>query len=96
MCAQVVYFYAETRTSHTTYADGMEMFDFSNGQREKHFPDGRSLSNSFLNEAALSCPKLPSKLPSRPYYADIEDPKGPYRPFGLLRRPKGLKAFRAF
>lgn len=38
---KVVYYYSETRTSHTTQPDGMEMFEFSNGQREKHFPDGR-------------------------------------------------------
>lgn len=37
---KVVYFYSETRTTHTTQPDGLEMFEFSNGQREKHLPDG--------------------------------------------------------
>lgn len=37
----VRYFYAETNTWHTTHADGSEVLEFSNGQREKRQPDGR-------------------------------------------------------
>ena len=36
----VVYFYASAETTHTTYANGIEMFEFPNGQTEKHHPDG--------------------------------------------------------
>ena len=36
----LIYYYAEARTTHTTYADGLELFEFPNQQKEKHFPDG--------------------------------------------------------
>lgn len=35
-----VYFYSESKTSHTTHPDGTEIFEFASGQSEKHFPDG--------------------------------------------------------
>eukprot|EP00794_Sanderia_malayensis_P014387 gene14387-15884_t len=38
---RVVYYYAESKTTHTTCKDGLEMFEFSNGQVEKHYPNGR-------------------------------------------------------
>ncbi|XP_030613221.1 centromere protein J [Archocentrus centrarchus] len=38
---RVVYYYAETQTTHITYPDGMEVLHFANNQTEKHFPDGR-------------------------------------------------------
>lgn len=36
----VVYFYAKSGTSHTTHADGLEVFEFASGQIERHFPNG--------------------------------------------------------
>ncbi|KAM8854824.1 centrosomal P4.1-associated protein isoform 2-T3 [Spinachia spinachia] len=38
---RVIYFYAEAKTTHVTYPDGMEVLHFPNDQTEKHFPDGR-------------------------------------------------------
>uniref|UniRef100_A0A3Q3DKC8 Centromere protein J n=1 Tax=Hippocampus comes TaxID=109280 RepID=A0A3Q3DKC8_HIPCM len=38
---RVLYYYADTRTTHITYPDGMEVLHFPNNQIEKHFPDGR-------------------------------------------------------
>ncbi|XP_043851142.1 centromere protein J isoform X2 [Dromiciops gliroides] len=38
---RVIYYYAATQTTHTTYPDGLEVLHFSSGQIEKHFPDGR-------------------------------------------------------
>ncbi|XP_068590381.1 centromere protein J [Cebidichthys violaceus] len=38
---RVIYFYADTQTTHITYPDGMEVLHFPNNQTEKHFPDGR-------------------------------------------------------
>lgn len=37
----VVYLYYDARTRHTTYGDGVEIYEFPNGQVERHFPDGR-------------------------------------------------------
>ncbi|XP_072164181.1 centrosomal P4.1-associated protein-like [Diadema setosum] len=37
---RVVYYYSETKTTHTTYPDGLEILQFSNNQTEKHYPDG--------------------------------------------------------
>lgn len=37
---QVVYYYAEAHTTHTTYPDGLEVVEFANGQTEKNYPDG--------------------------------------------------------
>ncbi|XP_065831211.1 centromere protein J-like isoform X2 [Oscarella lobularis] len=37
---KVIYFYAETKTKHTTYPDGLEVLEFESGQVEKHYPDG--------------------------------------------------------
>ncbi|XP_008936539.1 PREDICTED: centromere protein J, partial [Merops nubicus] len=37
----VIYYYADAKTTHTTYADGLEVLQFSNGQIEKHYPDGK-------------------------------------------------------
>ena len=37
----VVYLYHEARTRHTTFEDGIEIYEFPNGQVERHFPDGR-------------------------------------------------------
>ena len=36
----VIYYYAEAATTHTTRPDGVELFDFPNGQQEKHHPNG--------------------------------------------------------
>ncbi|XP_067937747.1 centromere protein J-like [Watersipora subatra] len=36
----VVYYYAEAKTTHTTYPDGVEIVHFSNKQVEKTFPSG--------------------------------------------------------
>ncbi|XP_051938314.1 centromere protein J isoform X2 [Hippocampus zosterae] len=38
---RVLYYYADTKTTHITYPDGMEVLHFPNNQIEKHFPDGR-------------------------------------------------------
>ncbi|XP_020487662.2 centromere protein J [Labrus bergylta] len=38
---RVIYYYAETQTTHVTYPDGIEVLHFPNNQTEKHFPDGR-------------------------------------------------------
>ena len=37
---RVVYYYADAQTTHTTYADGLQIFQFANGQVEKHYIDG--------------------------------------------------------
>ena len=36
----VVYYYREAKTKHTTFHDGLEVYEFPNGQVEKHFSDG--------------------------------------------------------
>eukprot|EP01034_Spumella_vulgaris_P023081 gene23081-29274_t len=36
----VVYYYDQAQTTHTTYPDGKEVYEFPNKQIEKHFPDG--------------------------------------------------------
>ncbi|XP_070203856.1 centromere protein J-like isoform X2 [Littorina saxatilis] len=36
----VVYYYAESQTTHTTYPDKLEVLQFPNNQIEKHYPDG--------------------------------------------------------
>ncbi|XP_033002165.1 centromere protein J isoform X2 [Lacerta agilis] len=38
---RVIYYYADAKTTHTTHPTGLEVLHFSNGQIEKHFPDGR-------------------------------------------------------
>ncbi|XP_015284966.1 PREDICTED: centromere protein J [Gekko japonicus] len=38
---RVIYYYADAKTTHTTYPTGLEVLHFSNGQTEKYFPDGR-------------------------------------------------------
>lgn len=37
---KVVYYFADARTTQTTFADGLQVFKFANAQIEKHFPDG--------------------------------------------------------
>ena len=37
---QVIYYYAEAETTHTTFPDGLEILEFANGQTEKNYPDG--------------------------------------------------------
>ncbi|XP_057707638.1 centromere protein J isoform X2 [Corythoichthys intestinalis] len=37
---RVFYYYFDTKTTHITYPDGMEVLHFLNNQTEKHFPDG--------------------------------------------------------
>ncbi|XP_077474010.1 centrosomal P4.1-associated protein isoform X2 [Stigmatopora argus] len=37
---RVLYYYLDTKTTHITYPDGMEVLHFPNNQTEKHFPDG--------------------------------------------------------
>jgi len=39
----VVYFYAHAKTTHTTYKDGSELYEFPNGQIERHFVNGRKV-----------------------------------------------------
>ncbi len=36
----VVYYFAEAKTTQTTYPNGMQVFKFATGQLEKHIPDG--------------------------------------------------------
>ncbi|XP_059504419.1 centromere protein J [Stegostoma tigrinum] len=38
---KVIYYYADAKTTHTTYPNGMEMLHFPNNQIEKHYPDGK-------------------------------------------------------
>ncbi|XP_043552208.1 centromere protein J-like [Chiloscyllium plagiosum] len=38
---KVIYYYADAKTTHTTYPNGMEMLQFPNNQIEKHYPDGK-------------------------------------------------------
>ena len=37
---RLVYFYADARTTQTTYPNGLQVYKFANGQVEKHFLDG--------------------------------------------------------
>ena len=37
---RVVYYYADAQTTHTTYADGLQIFQFVSGQVEKHYVNG--------------------------------------------------------
>ena len=37
---KVIYYYNETSTVQTTFKNGLNIFKFSNGQIEKHYPDG--------------------------------------------------------
>ncbi|KAJ2990696.1 hypothetical protein HDV02_004193 [Globomyces sp. JEL0801] len=37
---RVMYWYNATKTQHTSFKDGYELFEFENGQVEKYFPDG--------------------------------------------------------
>ena len=37
---KVIYYYSETNTVQTTFKNGLNIFKFSNGQIEKHCPDG--------------------------------------------------------
>lgn len=37
----VVYYYAESKTSHTTHPDGLEIFEYASGQVERHYLNGR-------------------------------------------------------
>ena len=37
---KVIYYYNETNTVQTTFKSGLNIFKFSNGQIEKHYPDG--------------------------------------------------------
>jgi hypothetical protein len=39
--SKTIYFYSEARTTHTTYGDGSQRYEFPNGQIESHFSDGR-------------------------------------------------------
>ncbi|XP_045454271.1 centromere protein J [Melitaea cinxia] len=39
---RVKYFYAETKTYHTTHPDGLEVLEFPDGQVEKRYKDGSS------------------------------------------------------
>eukprot|EP00826_Nyctotherus_ovalis_P064035 TRINITY_DN9389_c0_g1_i7.p1 TRINITY_DN9389_c0_g1~~TRINITY_DN9389_c0_g1_i7.p1 ORF type:complete len:864 (-),score=268.01 TRINITY_DN9389_c0_g1_i7:774-3365(-) len=42
VCAdgKVAYYFAEARTTQTTFTDGLQVFKFPSGQLEKHYPDG--------------------------------------------------------
>lgn len=35
-----MYYFSETKTTQTTETSGVNVFKFSNGQLEKHYPDG--------------------------------------------------------
>ncbi|KAH3888449.1 centromere protein J-like [Dreissena polymorpha] len=37
---RVIYYYAENKTTHTNYPDGLEILQFPNDQTEKLYPDG--------------------------------------------------------
>jgi len=37
---KIVYYFAEAKTTQTTFPDGLQVFKFSNQQIEKHFSDG--------------------------------------------------------
>ncbi|XP_026701691.1 T-complex protein 10A homolog [Athene cunicularia] len=37
---RVIYYYADAKTTHTAYPDGLEVLQFPNNQIEKHYPDG--------------------------------------------------------
>jgi centromere protein J len=37
----VTYTYAAAKTTHTTYPDGTEAFEFPSGQTERHAPNGQ-------------------------------------------------------
>ena len=37
---KIVYYYKDTNTVQTTFKSGLNVFKFSNGQIEKHYPDG--------------------------------------------------------
>ncbi|KAJ3034917.1 hypothetical protein HDV00_004527 [Rhizophlyctis rosea] len=37
---RTIYWYAEPKTMHTTFKDGLQLYEFDNGQVEKHYPDG--------------------------------------------------------
>ena len=37
---KIIYYYSETNTVQTTFKNGLNVFKFSNGQIEKHYPDG--------------------------------------------------------
>ncbi|XP_065055458.1 centromere protein J-like isoform X2 [Rhopilema esculentum] len=50
---RTIYFYAESKTTHTSYKDGTEVFEFSNGQSEKHFTDGRKVIT--FNDQTVKC-----------------------------------------
>ncbi|CAH0685787.1 unnamed protein product [Chilo suppressalis] len=39
---RIKYFYAESKTYHTTHADGLEVLEFPDGQVEKRYKDGSS------------------------------------------------------
>ncbi|CAH0595308.1 unnamed protein product [Chrysodeixis includens] len=39
---RIKYYYAETKTFHTTHADGLEVLEFPDGQVEKRYKDGSS------------------------------------------------------
>ena len=36
----IVYYYCEANTTHTTHTTGVEVYEFPNGQIERHHPDG--------------------------------------------------------
>ena len=60
---RVVYLYAETQTTHTTHPDGLEVFDFANRQREKHFPDGTKEILFPDGFSSLDVPLFPHPIP---------------------------------
>lgn len=37
---RIIYYFAENKTTHTTYPDGLQVYHFPNDQLEKHYPDG--------------------------------------------------------
>eukprot|EP00668_Euglena_longa_P034518 GGOE01044333.1.p1 GENE.GGOE01044333.1~~GGOE01044333.1.p1 ORF type:complete len:704 (-),score=145.80 GGOE01044333.1:444-2516(-) len=37
---KIIYYYALAQTTHITYPNGMQVFEFVNQQLEKHYPDG--------------------------------------------------------
>ena len=50
----VVYFYCTTKTTHTTYADGLELFEFPNQQKENIFPTDQKKSSLMMERKNTS------------------------------------------
>ncbi|NWU81846.1 CENPJ protein, partial [Onychorhynchus coronatus] len=63
----VIYYYADAKTTHTTYSDGLEVLQFSNGQIGKH---PTHLSELVPTDMYLCNKHLVSKYISEKHYPD--------------------------